>query len=165
LRDKVGRDTVDAAMNDLAPDVRGAIEQGPMPGWVPVEAIAGLFDAVARRTNQDPGALHAEVVAVATEQMIQSVWRVLVRLTTDSQLVSQTPVYYRKAWNRGTLSAEIPSKNNATLTLASWPAVPDFTIRGLQVALERTLTLAGRKDVVLTPTRTSDGVHYAAKWR
>lgn len=164
LREKFGADALRAALGALSAEASRAIADAGKVGWVPVEAVDELFSEVARQRGLDPAALHKELSELATEHTVRSVWRILLRFTTDAQLVSQTPVFYRKAWNRGALTAELPKSRFAIITLSSWPGVPEFTVRGLTFSVGRVLELAGREDVHITYDRTDDGVRYQATW-
>jgi len=55
-------------------------------------------------------------------------------------------------------------ESEAELTLASWPDVPDFTMRALRLGLGHALTVAGRNDVQVTGKRTPDGAVFSATW-
>jgi hypothetical protein len=164
LREKLGANVFAAGLATMAPDLRAAIDSVPRAAWVPVDAVEALFAAAAKGADRDVRELHGEVVAIATDITIRSIWRVLLRLTSDAQLIAQTPVVYRKAWNRGTLIVQSASKGGAELALTSWPDMPEFAAHGVQVAVERALTLAGRKSVSITAAPTADGFRYSARW-
>lgn len=165
LREKFGQNAVQAAFAALSPEASKAIGEATKAGWVPVDAVAELFDVVASQQGQDPAELHRELSRRATEHTVRSLWRMLLQFTTDAQLVSQTPVFFRKAWNRGALTTELSKPGVAVMTLSSWPQVPEFTVRGLETAVGTVLTLAGRENVHITHQRTDDGVRYQASWR
>lgn len=165
LREKFGVDALRAALGALSAEASTAIANAGKVGWVPVEAVDELFNEVARQRKLNPTVLHKELSELATEHTVRSVWRVLMRFTTDAQLVAQTPVFYRKAWNRGALTAELVKPGFAIMTLSSWPEVPEFTVRGLQLSVGRVLELAGRDAVRIIHERTEDGARYQATWR
>jgi hypothetical protein len=164
LRGRVGRDVVCAAIDDLGSDAAAALHSVTADGWVPVDAVEGFFDAVATRVGRDAGSLHEEVGAITAQQTILTFWRILMRLTTDAQLVSQVPILYRRTWNRGSLAAHIAKPGHATLTLTGWPGVPEFPVRGVRIAVTQALTMAGRKAVTVRSEREPAGARYSATW-
>lgn len=164
LREKFGADALRAALGALSPEASKAIADASKVGWVPVEAVEEMFAEVARRQGLDPVLLHKELSQRATEHTVRTVWRLLLQFTTDAQLVSQTPVFFRRAWNRGSLTTELVKPGFAVMTLSSWPGVPEFTVRGLQISVARVLELSGRQDVRITYARTDDGARYEATW-
>lgn len=165
LREKFGADALRTALAALSAEASTAIANAGKVGWVPVEAVDELFNVVARQRRLEPAVLHKELSELATEHTVRSVWRVLLRFTSDAQLVAQTPVFYRKAWNRGALTAALERPGFATLTLSSWPDAPEFTVRGLQLSVARVLELAGRDSVRIIHERTEDGAKYQATWK
>lgn len=164
LREMFGADALRAALDALSPEASAAIASASKVGWVPVEAVEELFEVVAKQHGRDPKELHVELSRRSTEHTVRSVWRLLLQVTTDAQLVSQTPVFYRRAWNRGALTARLIKPGFAIMTLSSWPGVPDFTVRGLLTSVGRVLELAGRNDVRIVHERTDDGASYEATW-
>ena len=88
---------------------------------------------------------------------MRSVWRILLRLTSDESLVARVPVFYPKSWNRGRLVARLVGPGKAESRLDGWPNVPEYTVRGVRIAFETTLRLAGRKDIESSVERHADG--------
>lgn len=89
----------------------------------------------------------------------------LLRLTSDSALVSRTPVLYAKSYNRGRLVASIVFGGRGHVELLDWPDVPDWPIRGTQAGIETGLEIAGRRNVRVEPTRTRTGASFHVTWR
>lgn len=164
LRTFLGPEVARQLVSSLSAEASRAITEATATGWVPVEAVEELLAAVARHLGRDVESVHAELSAIASERTIRTVWRVLVRLTTDAQLISQTPVMYRKSWNRGMLTGLLHEPGRATLTLGSWPGLPDFTARGVKFTVESALRLANRKNVHVTCNKTVGGARFSVTW-
>src|SRR6185295_121368 len=88
FRELFGADGVRRIISELSPETARAVTEATSTGWVLVAAVDELFAVAARCTNREASALHREVGALATERTIRTVWRVLMRLTTDAQLIS-----------------------------------------------------------------------------
>ncbi|HVU00152.1 MAG TPA: hypothetical protein VHE30_00320 [Polyangiaceae bacterium] len=164
LREMFGAEVQAQVAAALSPDTSRAVLGAHGNEWVPVAAVEEFFVAAARATKTDVATLHERVGGLASERTIRTVWRVLMRLTSDAQLMSQVPVLYRKAWNRGTLTGRMVGTRDSTLELVSWPDVPEFTMRGVKIAVAQALALAGRRGAIVTYRRTPDGASFAVRW-
>jgi hypothetical protein len=165
LAQVVGADQVDQALATVTPDAAARYRAVSPIGWLPISVLEEVFGKVAQRQGRSIGDLHVEVARTSIERTMRTLWRLLLRLTTDSALISRTPVIYGKSYNRGRLTAEIPAAGRATVTLLDWPNPPEWPLRATQIGIETVLRIAGRDDVDVRYTRTADGALYTATWR
>lgn len=165
LSELVGPDRVLAALTRVEPDDRALWETATPIGWVPIRVLEHVFGEVAHDLGRNISDLHVEVARISIERTMRTLWRMLLRLTTDSALVSRTPLIFAKSYNRGRLEAKIIGTGRAEICLVEWPDAPEWPLRATRIGIETVLGIAGRKDVRIQYTRTSSGAAYAASWR
>ena len=114
--------------------------------WLPVD----LANDVVRLVAEESGMLEAKLFEDSTrrtqEALLGTVYRILMRLTTDEALISRTPQFYSRSFNVGKLSSTFPAPGEALVALTEWPTISDQQMRGLGYGIETTLRVAGRKD-------------------
>ena len=165
VRQRFGEAALAATLDSLSTAQRSQILDVTPLGWIPVSTIEAFFDALGRVVGRTAEDLHFELGPLAIEHMVRSVWRILLRLTSDESLVARVPVFYPKSWNRGRLVARMVAPGQAEARLDGWPNVPEYTVRGLRISLETTLRLAGRKDIMSSIERHPDGAMIYVRWR
>ena len=165
LADVVGRDLIESALTCATPEVKLAWRAATPIGWVPINVLESVFGEVARLVERDIADLHTEVARISIERTMRTLWRLLLRFTTDQALVSRTPVIYGKSYNRGRLEANIPTNGHADIRLLDWPAAPEWPLRATKIGIETVLRIAGRQDVRIIYARTPDGAQYTATWK
>ncbi len=164
LRERYGELPLREALQSLPREWRLSISEAKGTSWVPVAVVDAFYRAMAARLSRDVESLHVEIAEIVSERMIRTVWRILLQLTTDAQLVAQVPVFYARTWNRGLLTAKSTGRGRATATLTGWPGVPEFTLRGVRIAIVRALQLAGRRSPSVESRPTADGAQFDAAW-
>jgi hypothetical protein len=165
LEEHAGREVVRAALARVAPDVRDEFESVTSVGWVRIATFETVFGQVARESGTTVTVLHESVARISIERTMRTVWRMLLRLTTDNALISRTPVIFSRSYNRGRLEARIPTTGRGEITLADWPEVPEWPLRATRIGVETVLRLAGRKDVRVERERRESGAFFLATWR
>jgi hypothetical protein len=164
-REVVGADAVARGLATIAPSSRFALEHAMPGGWVPISAVEEGFEAIARVTGKNVAALHGQIARISVERALKTVWRMLLRLTTDNALVSRAPVLFSKSYNRGRIVSSIVEPGVGHVELLDWPNAPEWPIRGLGFGIETVLRVAGREDVHVEGKRTATGAAYSATWR
>ena len=114
--------------------------------WVELSRVEDSFCAIAAAAGRDPLTLNEAVTRLGTEQSFRSVWRVLLRLTTDDALIARSNLLYGRAFNTGSLEYERIDAGKALLRVTQWNDPPAFHMRGLAAGIETMLKLAGRLD-------------------
>ncbi len=165
LTELVGPERVELALTRVDAEERHRWESTTPVGWLPLHVLEHVFGEVARDLGRDIGDLHVEVARISIERTMRTLWRLLLRLTSDSALVSRTPLIFAKSYNRGRLEAKMPVGGQAEIQLFDWPDAPEWPLRATRIGIETVLRIAGRKDVRVRCTRTSSGALYAANWR
>lgn len=161
----VGDEVVRRAIARLAADVRTRYETATAIEWMPIAVMEEAFSAIADELGTDVASLHERVATVSVERTFRTVWRVLLRLTTDKALVSRTPVVFARSYNRGRLTAEVPRPGRSEITLFDWPNVPAWPQRATRIGIATVLRVAGRSDVRVEMAPTPTGARYVATWR
>lgn len=165
LREQIGADVVARAMDSLPEAQRAELRALTSVGWIDVAIAKAIFVAAAHEAGRDVESVHRNAVRAGVEQTFKSLWRLILRLTTDNALVTRTPMIYSKTYDSGKLSSRIVAPGRAEIVLEGWPGADELSLRGLAVGIETTLIVAGRKGVRVNFDRRSDGALFVASWR
>src|SRR5687767_7277518 len=84
-----GEDSVRAALARVPESVRRDFESITGVGWIPITSMEAVFAEIALQRGQTLAELHEQVARIAVEQTLRTVWRLLLRLTTDNALISR----------------------------------------------------------------------------
>lgn len=148
----------------LPPDVRAEYEEVSVLSWPRIRVAEAVFEAAGVVMDRMPSDLHTEVARRAVEHTLTKLWRFVLRLASDDALISRTPLLYKKGFQRGHLEARMVAPGTAEVQVHDWHDMPEFSIRGLRIAIETVLSLAGRKGVRLKYQRTELGPMFVATW-
>jgi hypothetical protein len=154
-----------AALARVPESVRRDFESITGVGWIPIASMEAVFAEIALQRGQTLAELHEQVARIAVEQTLRTVWRMLLRLTTDNALISRAPSLFARAYNRGRVDASLLASGRGELTLHDWPKAPDWVVRGLRIGTETCLRLAGRSSVRVVSERRPDGAVFHVTWR
>jgi hypothetical protein len=165
LASQFGAALVRTAIAELSAEHRAVMESVTAAGFVSIPAYEAFYEAMARLAGRRVPELHAEISRQSVERAFNTIWRVLLRFTSDEALVSRTPLLFSRGYDRGKLTSKIRTPGLAELELTEWPDVPDIAIRGLSVAVETVLRLSRRRSVSIVHQRSSDGATFQATWR
>jgi len=160
----VGPDVLAAAREKLPAEIRAELDAMTSLSWMPVTSVARVVDQIAAEAKADPEALLDRAVRLATKRTLTTVWRALLKLTTDAALIARTPIFYSKSRNVGRLHARLVARRRAELTLTEWPSISQRHRRTLAISIETIVTLAGRRDVEVSWEPTADGAVYRLTW-
>lgn len=155
---------VEAALDTLTPEDRAEVADALPIGWVRIDAYEAFYRAMGEQVGIPWVELHLDVSHVSMERTLTTVHRMLMRFTSDSGLVSRTPLIYAKSFDQGELRANV-RPGRAEIEVVGWPSMPGIALRGLRVAVESVLRLSGRKDVRVTGEPKLTGAHLIATWR
>lgn len=161
----VGDEVFDRALTTFTKDEREAYLESTMLTWVPVVVADAAITKVANAALTTPEALIVEVTRIAQEEMLNTIFRMLMRITTDEALIGRTNSFYTRVYDTGALSSVFPEPGRANVSLTGWPSISTIQIAGLGAGIETTLRCAGRKDVRMQSKRAPDGASYTATWR
>lgn len=165
LEQLCGADRFARVLSRLAPDVRREYEEITPMSWPKVAVAEAAVRAAAEELDRDPARLHEEISRASVERTLTTLWRLLLRFTSDEALVARTPRIYARALNRGELVSRVVAPGRAEIRVAGWPDIPEFSLRGVRIAIESVLRLAGRDDVRVVDSRGPDGPIFVATWR
>lgn len=153
------------ALDRLSPDVRREYDETSAVSWPRVSTAEHVVYAVAAELGRDPVDLHEEISRTAVERTLTTLWRLLLRFTSDDALVARTPRIYARALNRGELVPMVLGPGRARIRIAGWPDIPEFSARGVRIAIESVLRLAGREDVRVVAEPDQPEPTFSATWR
>ncbi len=165
LRELHGDDVVDRAVGRLSPEIRRELDMILTTTWVPSEVPDTLHRYVAEELGRDPVDVRRELVRTALPRTFKTIWRVLLRFTSDQALVARAPLIYSKSFDRGQFVSRIDSPGVAQMRLAGWHSPPELELVGIATAVEVVLRLAGRRDPEVTWRRVPGGATFTATWK
>jgi hypothetical protein len=164
--ERFGEHRVERALARLSPERRDEFASALPSTWLRLDTVEAVYEAMAAELGREVASVHFEVGRLAVERTLKTVWRLLLRFTTDAALLARTPVIFGRSFDRGHLSAVIDKPGHAWLTLAGWPNLPEFPIRSACNGIATVLQLAGRKDPHADVVeRRPDGALLVAYWR
>ena len=164
MEELAGSATLSRAVESLADEHREEF-RGLMPvSWCTVDTANALVESVAREAGRAPSSFQAEVVRTGVERTFKSLWRVILRFTSDEALVRRTPLIYSKTYDRGEMTSRVVRPGRAELELAGWPSPPQLDLEGLATGIETVLRVAGRRDARVSFERRPNGALFVASW-
>src|SRR5262245_54562779 len=101
LRARFGVDQVTRCIEELPEDFRKEMRGVIAAGWVPIRAYDAFYRSFADRVGRDVAELHTETSRESVERTFKTIWRLLLRLTSDEALISRTPILYSRAYSKG----------------------------------------------------------------
>jgi hypothetical protein len=165
LEEIVGKDVVASALAGLPSETRREFVEITAITWVPLTTVTRVVDAIAAAAKVNPERLIDDAVRRAVERTFKTVWRVMLRFTTDAALIARTPVVYSLSRNIGKLTATMVAPGKSKVTLSDWAGVSPRHVRTLGISIVTVVTLAGRKDATIASTPTPDGAVFQLSWR
>lgn len=165
VRKLVGDEAFERALAALTAEEREAFMDSTVLSWVPATAIDRAMAEFARAARTTPEELVVEATRIAQEEMLHTIYRILMRITTDEALIGRTNTFYSRVYDTGTLSSVFPTPGRANVTLTGWPTISSVQIAGLGAGIETTLRCAGRKEARVLGKRTADGAVYTCSWK
>lgn len=160
-----GEAAVNEALQRVAEPVRRDFESITGVGWVPIASMEAVFGEIGRPRGQSVAELHEQVARISVEQTLRTVWRLLLRVTSDQALLSRAPALFARSYNRGRIEALQLMPGRGELTLQDWPNVPDWVLRGTRIGIETSLRLAGRTNAQAYYQRRPQGAVFNVTWR
>jgi hypothetical protein len=160
----VGQPAVDEALAGLPHEIAEEYRAIVSAAWVPMHVVDAVFAAIAKASGRDLDELFPAAVEKGVEQTLNTVWRVLMRFTSDAMLISSAPRIYRKSYDRGHLRATFPSPRCARVVLDDWPDPPRYRLLAIAAGIRTVLRLAGRNDPTTRVTRHPDGAVFDVRW-
>ena len=161
----VGADTVRRALARGVPrEVREAYETLTAATRIPADYVEQVYFAVAEEAGLDPLQMHRDVVRTGVDKALKSIWRVMLRFTSDAAIVRRAPLFFGRGLSKGTLQAQMIGPGEAEVRLTGWPGVPRMQINGIEAAIQVILECAGRRHVEVSHDRTLDGCRVLVRW-
>ena len=82
----VGAEVVVRALDRLPPALRSEYEDITALTKIPTSTVEAVYHAVAQETGRDVYRLHREIVRGGVEQAMKTIWRVLLKFTSDQAI-------------------------------------------------------------------------------
>lgn len=161
----IGPDAMQRARATVKASAREVYEAATALTWVPYSAIRLVHDAYAREAGRDVDELLAEVVPLSAERSLTTVWRPLLRSTTDDALLSRLASMYARSRSRGTMSGSMVGLGAAIVEVTDWASLPERDVQPIALSIAAYLRLTGREAATVHATRTASGVQFRMSWR
>jgi hypothetical protein len=161
----LGRETVARALSEVPPSIREQYAGATALTWVPYDVMRIVHDAYGRAAGRPVEALLEDVLPKALERSFATVWRLLLRFTSDEALIARTPLLYTRTRSRGAMTARVVEPGVGVADLTGWASIPQRDIHALSISIRSFLMLAGRANVVVRGERTASGARFHSKWR
>jgi hypothetical protein len=165
LEQTLGAAVVERALASLPAEVRAQYADPAPLAWVPYDVVVRCHDAIAREAGTTMEEMLERAVPLAVERAFRTVWRVLLRFTSDSVLIARTPLLYSKTRSKGSMTAHVVGPGEAVAEVTGWPAMPPRDVRAIQLSIRTLVMLAGRRDVTVEGSPTAAGARYVIHWR
>lgn len=164
LRNAHGSDVVDAALGHIPEAISRELITALPVSWVRISSLERFYEALATELGRTVEEVHSSTVDHCTRATYGTLWRALLRITTDSAILRRAPVLYRKTYDTGELVARIDQPGHAVCEIRQWPGVPVLALRGLRIGIANVLIVAGRKNVRTESATTPDGARFEVLW-
>ena len=164
FRAEVGDEVVDRAFKALPLEQQEVLESAVPAAWIPVSALDAFYQEIARQAGRDLETFYSDVVRRGISQTLRSVWKALLRLTSDRALLRRTPLIYARGHSVGKIEPTIYEPGKARVVLTGWPDMPDLRRLGVAAGIQAVLEVAGRKNVRVDREGTPDGALYHVRW-
>jgi hypothetical protein len=164
LLEKLGKEGLERLKAAMPADAREAYFGATSVDWVPVEYVNLMNTRAAELLEMTVMEFTTTMARVSVERTLHTVWRILLRFTSDEAIVTRTPVFFARSFNVGKLATQIQGPGMARIRLTEWPDAPQLTLVGIQMGIETVLRVAGRKQVRVNLHRTADGAEFLATW-
>lgn len=164
MEEVAGKDRVSKAFGSLSAVDQDVLNAVLPVSWFDVTSSNRLIEALAVELDRDAYELNRQLTRLGVERTVKSLWRLLLRFTSDKALVSRCPILYNKNYDSGSLAAVINEPGRAEIVLDGWPGVPRMDIEGIGTGIEAILSLTGRRNVQMSWQRTPNGAKYQVRW-
>lgn len=163
LRSIIGNERYREALATVEEARCRRVEEAIAVSWVAILDMEHVIMACADTAQRDVFELNREMTRVSTEQSFRTVWRALLRFTSDSMILSRTSAFYSRAYDRGRLVARLESAQRGECQIHGRPGMSRMTREAFGMGIETVLRIAGRQGVRVTATATEDGAHFALR--
>lgn len=163
IRKSHGDRVVEDAIESLGEADRQAVRAMTSVSWVPVRVAQEVKTHIARALGRPPLAFQFEVAQAAARSTLNSVFRMLLRLVSDSALEKRANSLYRRTLNTGSFTAEF-SGTQARFVVHDWPNMSEFDQVGLKAGIETALEFTGRPGAVARVCVEGDKIVYLVRW-
>jgi hypothetical protein len=165
LEEIAGSERFEQALSHLPDDYREELAALTSVGWCRLAAANTLIRSVAFELGRDPVELADTITQRSLIRNFRTVWRVMLRFTTDEALMQRTSLIYEKTSDQGKLRATLPRPGRADLEFECWPNVDPIDLSGLAVGIRTVLEIAGRKHVKVSYSGYAPRLYYRAAWK
>ncbi len=159
-----GRAVLDRALRTLPAEVRDEYLNATAVSWVRATTDYSVHDAVAAALGQPAQAFHLALLREGLARSFKTLWKVLLRLTTDNALIARTPTIYKRTRNTGEMQSRLLAPGHAVLELRQYPGITARDGAALAAGLEVVFSLTGRNNARSNVVMVEDGANFEMLW-
>ena len=161
LEQLVGAGAYQRALESIDDELRTKLTQATSLTWVPIADIERFVIACAEASGEDVYELNVESARRSTAQGFRTVWRLFLRMATDSMLLSRTARAYDRAYDRGRVEIVVnQGRPGGSCEIFGRPEMSRMARDAFGVGVETVLQLGGRGTVAVHGRATPDGAAY-----
>ncbi|HJL19738.1 MAG TPA: hypothetical protein RMH99_29010 [Sandaracinaceae bacterium LLY-WYZ-13_1] len=165
MAERFGADALARAMERI-PEHSGRELSEAMPiSMVPIASCEHLLHALAEETGRDVHRINREVNRHATARTFSTLWRLVLKLTSEDRLFSEAQRYFARAYDQGRLVVERDGRAGASLRVRDRPGMTRLAREGFAEGVCELLRLKGRRDVRAETSPHPDGADVHITWR
>lgn len=158
-----GNDAIDAALDQLEPEVSAELRDVLAVSWCRLSSLRHFHESAAAVLKEDPTSWHLRVVEHATHEMFHSTWRFFLRFTSPEAVVKRASSMYARIFDAGHMEASIIAPGHSVARLTGWPEPPAFHLDGVATGMVTVLKIAKVEAVRIRWTRTPDGAEFEVR--
>ena len=153
-----------AALSRVNPQTREAFDTVLGAGFLPLSVLEDVMPEMAAEAGEPLLAFHKGTMSAVTERKLRTIWRLLLRLTSDAAIVKRAPIIWRRTFDGAEFEGAVTTPGRGTATVTGWPQMREMHLAGFAGGAEAVLRVAGRSDVRATQRRTSNGGVVEIQW-
>jgi hypothetical protein len=161
----LGQERASRALAAVPEPHRSAYVGADPHGWVAYDTVVAAHERMAAEAGTTMEELLERAVPLAVEHAFSTVWRVLLRFTTDEVLIARTPLLYSRTRSKGRMTASRTAPGRAVCEVSGWPDMPPRDVRSIAISIETVLRLAGRKEVATVTETGPSGPRFHLTWK
>lgn len=154
IKNNLGADGFESFLKQLPKETQQFLSSPILNSeFYPSDQLISVMESYVKMENLNPEQTYHELGRFSSDEGMKGIYRIFLKVGSPSMMFRQTPLVYKSYYSQGSMQVVDSTKNDATLRLT------DSGIRHIAICgritgyIERTMELAGGKNVRLTHTK------------